>query len=313
VATTVRWPSSRPRRRPADSAVDVVRDFFARRQPVGLILPDGQSYDDGATLHAVTGGGGRLTIELDTGRSLIVTGDATIREVGRSLVIRDFDVATFGREAGGIRTAREGVIEIVSASPMRMRRTLNAEDVRAAVAASDRPDRAVRIGDDDGRPPGDNTSVLLRRPDGTWFTAYSERGRYDDPRVFEDEDAACRDFLEMIGQLSATVVRAFFRRWRSVYVLMPDGWLGRPYDTWYELESVTDDRAELTIVLAGGLSLTVPHAATVRDVGESLLITDFESAMLRGGGFGTRRYRPGVIELMAVRSGAQPVGHHGPR
>ena len=65
--------------------------------------------------------------------------------------------------------------------------------------------------------------------------------------------------------------------------------------------------------MAGGLSLTVPHAATVRDVGESLLITDFESATLRGGGFGTRRYRPGVIELMAVSLGALPVGHHGAR
>lgn len=193
------------------------------------------------------------------------------------------------------------------------RRTLTVADVRAAVAASDRPGRHVRIGDDDGRLPGDNTSVLLRRPDGTWFTAYFERGRYHDPRSFETEDAACRDFVEMIGQLSATVVRAFFRRWDSVHLLMPDGWLGRPYDSWYTLESVTDDRAELTIALAGGLSLTVPHAATVRDVGENLLITDFASAMLSGGGFGTRRYRPGVIELMAVSPGVQPVGQHGPR
>ncbi|KAA1372483.1 hypothetical protein [Aeromicrobium fastidiosum] len=309
----MRWLRRWVRRRPADSAVDVVRDFFARRQPVGLILPDGRSYDDGATLHAVTGDFRGLTIELDTGRSVVVTGDATIREVGGRLVIRDFDVATFGREGGGVHTVREGAIEIGSAGPARMTRTLTVADVRAAVAASDRPGRHVRIGDDDGRLPGDDTSVLLHRPDDTWFTAYAERGTYYDLRVFEDEDAACRDFLEMIGQLSAAVVRAFFGRWSSVYVLMPDGWLGRPYDSWYELESVTDDRIELTIAFAGGLSLTVPHAATVRDVGESLLITDFDSAMLRGGGFGTRRYRPGVIELMAVSPGVLPVGHHGPR
>lgn len=305
---------SRWSRRPADTATDLVCDFFARHQPVGLVLPDGRSYDDGARLDAVTNDFRGLTIELDTGRSLIVTGDATIREVGERLLIRDFDVATFGGKGGdGIHTVRTGVIQIVSAGPARMRRTLTVADVRAAVAASDRPGRHVRIGDDDGRLPGDNTSVLLRRPDGTWFTAYFERGRYHDPRSFETEDAACRDFVEMIGQLSATVVRAFFRRWDSVYLLMPDGWLGRPYDSWYRLESVTDDRAELTIALAGGLSLALPHAVTVRDVGESLLITDFESAMLIGGGFGARRYRPGVIELMAVSPGVQPVGQHGPR
>ncbi|MCD9198553.1 hypothetical protein [Aeromicrobium wangtongii] len=192
--------------------------------------------------------------------------------------------------------------------------TLTVADVREAIAASDEPYRRVWIGEENGRLPGDdNVSVLVRRLDGTWLTSYFERGSYQNPVVFKSEDEACRDFLEMIGQLSPAVIRAFFRRWHSVYFLMPDGWLGRPYDEWYELETVADDGVELTIIFDGGVRLTVPRTATVRDLGKHLLITDFESAILSGSRFGTRRYRPGVIELMVVSMNVLPVGHLGSR
>jgi hypothetical protein len=75
---------------------------------------------------------------------------------------------------------------------------VNVDDVRAAVAASDLDDRDVMIGPDRGFPGVDNVSVLLHRQDGSWFTAYFERGRYHDPRTFDTEDAACRDFLAMV-------------------------------------------------------------------------------------------------------------------
>lgn len=313
MATKGSWLSSWGRRR-ADGSSDTVRDFFARQQTVGLILPGGQTHDEGATLRAVTGGEGRLTIELDTGRSLIVTGDATVQDLGTSLRIQGFDVATLGRDAGDVRTYRTGTIEIVSAGPARMQRTLTVADVREAIAASSDPARRVWIGEENGELPGDDdVAVLVRRLDGTWLTSSFERGSHQQPIVSETEDEACRAFLEMIGQLSAAVVRAFFRRWRSVYFLMPDGWLGRPHDGWYQLEAVTDDGVDLTITFDGGVTLVVPCTATVRDVGENLLITDFESASLSGGGFGTRRYRPGVIELMVASLDARPIGQHGPR
>lgn len=75
---------------------------------------------------------------------------------------------------------------------------MNVDDVRTALAQSPQPGRNVLIGPDRGFPAIENVSVLLHRQDGTWFTAYFERGRYHDPRTFETEDAACRDFLAMV-------------------------------------------------------------------------------------------------------------------
>lgn len=75
---------------------------------------------------------------------------------------------------------------------------MNVDDVRAAVDRWPKPGRHVLIGPERGLPSVENVSVLLQRQDGSWFTAYFERGRYHDPRTFETEDAACRDFLAMI-------------------------------------------------------------------------------------------------------------------
>ena len=75
---------------------------------------------------------------------------------------------------------------------------LTVDDVRAALVAHPEAGRNVLLWPSEGPPGIDNVSVLTRRPDGVWFTAYFERGSYHDPRTFDDEDAACRDFLEMV-------------------------------------------------------------------------------------------------------------------
>lgn len=77
--------------------------------------------------------------------------------------------------------------------------TLTVNDVRRALLAARTPP-STSIGEDPGRKPGhDNTAVLWRRPDGTWFVAWFERGSYLDDEVFDDEGAACAAFLRLLG------------------------------------------------------------------------------------------------------------------
>ncbi|MET0930197.1 MAG: hypothetical protein ABWX74_11795 [Aeromicrobium sp.] len=97
-------------------APEVVRAFFSRWPAAGFILPDGwigRPYDDYAGLESVSVDGGRLTIRMDSGHVLVVDDDATVRDVGGSLLISRFGQATFGSDPNHLDSYREGVVEFV--------------------------------------------------------------------------------------------------------------------------------------------------------------------------------------------------------
>jgi len=102
------------------------------------------------------------------------------------------------------------------------------------------------------------------------------------------------------------VLREFFARRRKVHLVMPDGWVGRPYDNWYGLASASVDGDRLTIGLDTEESIVVPLDAVLEDVGGSLLISGFDPATFHPYGADARTYREGLIELVGV--GAQQVG-----
>jgi hypothetical protein len=98
-------------------------------------------------------------------------------------------------ETGLHVTAREGSDAVVASmtSPR-----LTVEDVRAMIAASDRPHPRHWIGADGRLPGDDNMSALVRQADGTWVVAYFERGSYQYPEKYATEDEACRAFLALV-------------------------------------------------------------------------------------------------------------------
>lgn len=109
-----------------------------------------------------------------------------------------------------------------------------------------------------------------------------------------------------------TVIRDFFARHHAAHLVLPDGWVGRPYDDYVLLASVVDDGRDLTIRFTTGESLVVWRGATVSDVGGSLLVSVFERAVFRQGASGARTFRRGTIELVGV--GSERVGGtHGDR
>lgn len=63
-------------------------------------------------------------------------------------------------------------------------------------------------------------------------------------------------------QDAVRVVRAFFARRGAAHLVLPDGWIGRPYDDYVSLASVTDDGADLTFAFVTGESLVVSTDVT---------------------------------------------------
>jgi hypothetical protein len=102
------------------------------------------------------------------------------------------------------------------------------------------------------------------------------------------------------------VIRDFFARHRAAHLVLPDGWVGRPYDDYVVLDSVIDDGTDLRIQFTTGETIVVWRGATVRDVGGSLLVSVFERAVVRQGTSPARTFRRGTIELVGV--GSERVG-----
>jgi hypothetical protein len=100
------------------------------------------------------------------------------------------------------------------------------------------------------------------------------------------------------------VIEEFFARRRKVHLIMPDGWVGRPYDDWYGLVSTSVDGDELTIELDTKDTIVVPRTSSIRDVGRSVLIALTAPATFHQAGIGTHTYRDGMIELVGVGSEA---------
>ena len=76
---------------------------------------------------------------------------------------------------------------------------LTLHDVQLAVAFADSP-RRVSIGADPGHGSApDNTALLWRRANGSWFVAWSERGSLFDAQTFATEAEACAAFLRLVG------------------------------------------------------------------------------------------------------------------
>jgi hypothetical protein len=104
----------------------------------------------------------------------------------------------------------------------------------------------------------------------------------------------------------ARVIRDFFARHLGAHLVLPDGWVGRPYDEYVLLASVIDDGRDLTMRFTTGESLVVWRGATVRDVGGSLLVSVFERAVFHPAASPARTFRRGTIELVGV--GSQRLG-----
>lgn len=104
---------------------------------------------------------------------------------------------------------------------------------------------------------------------------------------------------------AAEVVRAFFTRRGAAGLILPDGWIGRPYDDYAGLDTVSVEDGLLTIRMDTGHVLTVDDHATVRDVDGSLLISHFDEATFGRDPSRLRAYREGVVEL--VGTGAERV------
>lgn len=100
------------------------------------------------------------------------------------------------------------------------------------------------------------------------------------------------------------VIEEFFARRRKVHLIMPDGWVGRPYDGWYGLVSASVEGDDLTIQLDTNDTIVVPRTASIEDVGGSVLIALPAPAKFDQSGIGTRTYRDGMIELVGVGSEA---------
>lgn len=99
-----------------------------------------------------------------------------------------------------------------------------------------------------------------------------------------------------------TTVQAFFARHEAVHLLLPDGWVGRPYDNQYGLASVSEAGGTLTIELDTGDVVEAASDPQVVDAGTSLLVHDVDRATFASASGSVRAADGGVIELVALGS-----------
>lgn len=59
----------------------------------------------------------------------------------------------------------------------------------------------------------------------------------------------------MIRKTPAEKVQAYFRKFERAHLVLPDGWYGRPYDSFFALTLAEDTPSGLEIELEGGRKL----------------------------------------------------------
>ena len=97
-------------------------------------------------------------------------------------------------------------------------------------------------------------------------------------------------------------IRLYFLRHRRCHVKLPDGWFGRPYDSYYSLVKVEIDDDTLTIELTFSLRLIFRGIPELESKADGLHLTDFDTFIFEGGKDGVHndKYTSGEVHLVTM-------------
>jgi len=101
------------------------------------------------------------------------------------------------------------------------------------------------------------------------------------------------------------LIRLWFEREKKSGLILPDGWYGRPYDNLYELESIEESGADISICLVPLLELHFTSVGCVQFRDRDLVISNFSKLRFKWIGVGTsegsRTYFSGEVKLVSSR------------
>jgi hypothetical protein len=96
------------------------------------------------------------------------------------------------------------------------------------------------------------------------------------------------------------ILNKWFAKNRNCGLILPDGWLGRPYDNIYSLESASENNTEMSIKLSESINLVISKPLVCRLESNDLFVVGSFKIILISQNFDSREYSGGTVRFVTV-------------
>lgn len=100
-------------------------------------------------------------------------------------------------------------------------------------------------------------------------------------------------------------IKDYLKNGKSFYLILPDGWFGRPYDNWHKLTNYIMRPNKTILEIDEQLYLIFTGSIKEKDQGDKIVISDFIQLVFDWQGYGDMKpnckvFRDGLVEMINI-------------